>query len=1006
MATYLLTTVGTQDIQFKKQYIKEGDHLYGIIEGKGISASARDSGLKMFNDFNKCQDKLDYPIIQPTIDYCIKNGKKPDKIFLIVSDQIPSNIQDTHYFGLIVEKLICKEFEIQSEIVVIQGSIISFDDQYFELNDKLNHIEKTQLLNKEDDTCYIVSQTGMPASRIALLLNCIPRFKKTIHLEKPIRGDVTIQHFPDKFIQQVRINSAPFAIKAYIVQILSRNYVHHIGSHVTNRVFFNRLLDRFNIKLEDLLIDKQTFYLAAMDKFSDSSIKDNALIASEVFGKLNELVKNTFDPVRYMLALKDKLDAYCQQRNEYIANLTASPDLSGKTAFLFRDILVPFMENALILDNIAASENIYYSNKPDENQISVQVFTRKIGDEYHEMGIDYLKADGNICEDLYRLHFNELGKIIAPTVNFPSELRERFDESFWNLKTITARNIETRQGEFGSDIEITLPGTLGAHALYSILENYIRNVAKHDRDKIRNELEIKLFIVEENENYYRVYLTNPCSILEDEQYKILEKNAKEAFELIDPYDNPKQTGAGILDMAINATLLKGIGEFNEQRLNDSLKIYRTGNHVWFPNIPSGALVYAFQLRKAKNVICLTKAKTPDDLQSGIVFTERYKDVLGGKFAVVDYDLIKDFQSEELEKLLLNLPFRVLIVLPEELSFGEPILKLSKNHQVIACTESELSLDNKLTIEKCWHLWLSKHWGTDENIPVAQLYLYFEDQGMETKWREKVKIEKHYLVDETINDIGMNDLNQPKEHLPIVCFDHHGSVHSKFSVPCKAAFTQNNCYVLFGKNSSDYLKIAHAHNNPNMLFELTEAGLLNVLIIDERIAQIALKTEAKSKPNLTQRKTEFLWDYYQAANVWVCTQWIFKSKLAEPISVDFIQKAKSVEDMQTPFLKVKVDASSDNYSLDYECEKNDSLPKHFDMIVLHRTVLTDMIGKTDSEEFIDQLHHHFPYVIVNSGGGRPLKVKGNYKFLPYASLSKYFGRKEFAKYSFIQELMEI
>lgn len=1008
MATYLFTTIGTQDIQFKKEFINECEKRYCLIDGKGLSGSARDSGLNILNDINNCREKLDYPILQPLIDYCVKREQKIDEIFLIVSNQKKPHPLDTLYFGMILEKLIWGEFGINTRIVEIQGNISSFDDQYFELNDCLKEIENEQFFNNENDKFYILSQSGAPPSRNALLLNCMQRFKGSIQIEKPKNGEVTVQHFPEHFFKQVKEKIAPYAIKAYVAQVLSKNYVHHIGSHVSNRVFFNRLFERFKINQEDLLIGNQVFHNAVQERFQEVKTDLPYIVASEVFWELNENVTNTIETLRYMLVLKDKLDAYCQQRNEYIANLTASPDLSGKTAFLFRDILVPFIENTLILDNIAASEKFCYSNKQDEKQISLQVFIKRSGGDYHKMEIEYLKADKSICTDLYKLQYNEDGKIIAPTIETKSIPDKRFDGSVFNLKTIKSVNIKTGLEVFGSDIEITLPGTLGSHSMYSILENYIRNVAKHDRALISNELQIKLFIEEENENYYYVYLTNPDSILDNTQTNKIKTHADKAFELIDSNSSePVQSGSGILDMAINATLLKGEGNFNEAILKGSLQIGRTGIEKSFPDIPVEVLYYGFQLRKAKNVVCLTSTDIPEDVQSGITFTENFMDVMGGKFAVIDYNLIKAFKADEVDKLLLKLPFRVIIVIPQSADLVESHLGFSMNRQVITCTSKELPIDKNLTLEKCWQVWFLKHWGNKVDWPLAQLYLYFEDSGMKSKWPENVKLGNQSFIDLTIEDVGIKTLKQPVENLPLVCFDHHGTLHQKFSKPCKVLFNRSNNYVLFGKNSADYSKIAHAWNNPNMVFELTEAGLLNVLVVDERIAQISMKTEEIDKPQLTNREDiGFLWDFYQAANVWVCTRWNFKSDTEKDISVDFIQETPKTGFSDTPFLKVVVDASKDKFSIGYECPGNCTLPNRFDMIILHRTVLTDMIGNLESEIFIDQLHCHFPYVIVNSGAGRPMKVKGNYKFLPYATLSKYFGLKEFAKYSFIQELMEI
>ena len=233
MANYLFATVGGQDVQFKKESLEEIDKdLCGTDRSgtkKGTFSSPRETGQIILDKFVAYEDKLDYPIIGPVIDYLNEQHFTPDKIFLFVSNQEPLASSDTIFLGKILQNHFT-DGKLACEVIELNEDPSSFDDQYNSINKKLSEIEKG--LNPSEDSIFVFPQAGTPATRNALLLNCILYFPKLIQLGKPWGGGVAQQHFPQRFRDQVKIKSLPSTLKETLATISARNLSHTEGSHV------------------------------------------------------------------------------------------------------------------------------------------------------------------------------------------------------------------------------------------------------------------------------------------------------------------------------------------------------------------------------------------------------------------------------------------------------------------------------------------------------------------------------------------------------------------------------------------------------------------------------------------------------------------------------------------------------------------------------------------------------------------------------------------------------
>lgn len=211
------------------------------------------------------------------------------------------------------------------------------------------------------------------------------------------------------------------ATRASILDIINRNMSHHISSHVSNRATLDKVLER---------IDKNYGNLS------------NAKIYHTILDLLN------------------RFNQYRDERGEYLTYITNFS--SPSSAYFFQDVIRPFVENTLLMDNIAANENINYEKDNNGNLINNKLKLKV-----------KLNNSGTLTE-FCAYYLNTDKKKLYCSESLPY-LRCKNDKLEYPYERIEFSN------EL-NDIEVSLPGTLGKHALYSILENFIRNSAKHGGD--------------------------------------------------------------------------------------------------------------------------------------------------------------------------------------------------------------------------------------------------------------------------------------------------------------------------------------------------------------------------------------------------------------------------------------------------------------------------------------------------------------------------------------------
>lgn len=728
------------------------------------------------------------------------------------------------------------------------------------------------------------------------------------------------------------------AIKAAEIKILSRNFSHHIGSHVMPNVSLKQIKARYK-------------------ELCGSSIDDE-----------------------FLDILKSRLDIYITERNEFLCD----PGSPFKSVLFYSQTIIPFVENVLLQDNLCRSEGLGFAINGG-NDIKIQV---RIGND------DVIAKFG--------------------TFEYPDKLPYNGTYNA-SEKTSLSAKIEV------SDVPIALPNT---HIIFSILENFIRNTAKHQKRefnriengvKIKEKLEVIINLEESDDHSYWLTISDNVSkvgkLFLDKQYA----------NIIDDESNEiAQKDLGIIDFKICAGLL-------------NKKSFEEVDNSIFEIIveESGKLSYRFKILKPKdicligyNAIKADNYKTFDFYSNAVTFIKAVKNSVPYQFYLI--------KEKELENLMLDesnaklLPFRVLVEM--ETNQASKYWKEEKYGRKYLFTSSiGITKTPEEILAKCWTQWLYR-WGINSENK-SELIVYSDEklEGWNNNALQSKVLGFRYGYGKDNNDWRLK-IEELSTDYPKVFYDHHGGGLSNAQFPKERSFLSSNAYIPFGKNSKDQAFITQSNPKENWLlpFQLIEAGLSRILIIDERFVDIAHKLYegnisketlvkkgkfryAKYTENFTKLEKEN-WvihniDSYWAANVIVASQLNNK-----PIKPELFSK----EDEHSINIDINEKTVSSYPNFDYlkreSCKIIDAdiiKEQTYEAIVIHRTFLNDESLKTywgnkKVEDVLGILNKHFPLVLITSGGGDVITFKGDFKFISFnevlycMSVPENIGKLQFVK----------
>lgn len=774
------------------------------------------------------------------------------------------------------------------------------------------------------------------------------------------------------------------------------------------------------------------------------------------------------DVVKWIELMKDRLDRYEVERNEFTADYRMVP----KNVMFYREVLLPFAENTLIMDNIAASEGVRYKNCGCENNLRIRCFIN--GNEIKAKYPNLKGRVNNKCDT----HDIEGRTIIYPDL-YPYLLEpDRGNTLEDEIKTpkIIPESVD--------DIEICLPSE---HAFYSILENVIRNSAKHNKKELQKKdkpLEICVSINEdkENKNLYQIDIYDNVSAITIEDLKHIISGKRDS--ILNEDGQLRRENLGIADMKINAHLLRSAKEVEDDILNEHLEITllkplkkntengcksycgegelfslknlefnsengRRSIKTLIDNIenqdhndknePTYRFGYRFHLAKSKKICWIGKEINNREVlnkfnNQGIYFFENKEEfdkpengsLAAYQFAILELNSFGRYNDpkisgkkreaaiQELEELLIQLPFRVLLnIRNAQLKSGSILYELTVNDRKSRIQKVDCAIDipkhpsentSFNLLKACWENWLRRWVKDEEKVTLTLSFEVGDDGNLHESW-------KKLLNKDGSNSIKLTDklnlhfrLTYPKGNLTteellaerVIMYDHHGQNKSKLATANVAdgnfltRLFNSGFYQAFEKNSDDYVPLNYPPKGENkkklFCYELIEAGLCNVMVVDERLCANIFKKVDTVQLILFEKTILTFGQLNSWANLWLANK--FEENVFIEDDMNNHKKFTSKIEEATP-------------SATYWESELESL--HIDGIILHRTYLGKKYIESDSKSYLHNLKNEVPFVTLVSGGGYPHGLSGKFKFKPFNTFQPFFSTS-ISKYNIIQRLM--
>ena len=213
------------------------------------------------------------------------------------------------------------------------------------------------------------------------------------------------------------------------------------------------------------------------------------------------------------------------------------------------------------------------------------------------------------------------------------------------------------------------------------------------------------------------------------------------------------------------------------------------------------------------------------------------------------------------------------------------------------------------------------------------------------------------------------------------------------------------YQAIEKGSHDFESIFLPPGSLVMPYRLVECGLMKVLILDERIAEVAhenmdikeneLKTffDAGGKEPKRIRVAE-------KAGIFIGTYLKINDQKPIPIHSSVENKSSQIK------VCIRIENKNEVKVRKFKVLFHDHEKKDFDILVVHQQVLQSFFSKYSHDDLLKALREHIPYILVESGRGLTSDIPENAKFMPFSLLENYVMGEGIAKYSLIRFIMNL
>jgi len=786
--------------------------------------------------------------------------------------------------------------------------------------------------------------------------------------------------------RQVRRHSTKAAVSA----IISRNHSHHIGSHVTPRTTVEKIRER-----------------------------------------LTEL-RGTWDLAKQLKALgfmREQLDDYIQRKADFMAEIATDPISSTSNKALFGEIILPFIQNSLLMDNIAANEGIHYRNRNGEpdavNRLKIRAKIKKEKTAEEESEELSCKLKGNCdCDSDY-------SSLTIPYGSFC----KCGPEHRLNLVSPVEK-----------DIVIALPGQLGEFAIYCFLENLIRNSVKHSPKRLGTEEDVNIFLEVSKFPEGHPYRNDFYSV---EIYDTITKpdipiNGKPLIDHLINFKNDKiiendgrlKSGAwGIAEMKIMATLLAGSTDFLTMESNLEICRKKIDGH--------DRLVYKLRFMRPKQVAVIGEKRPDETIEKrhkdrGIFWFDSLKEykekVMSGLSpAAFEFLVVPSDQVEAYQQYAHLCPYRVLVVRENNQNSGVVTGMVSIAKDEVDRWAEEVDPDGiDRIVLGCWRNWVSelkqKHFSGNK----ISLGLYLQQEKTLQPTGQYITIAEEHnqsnpnscfsLITDT-KDAEV--VPEPKAKPKWLIFDRHfggwGKLYSSYKRREDGlSFSKDILFhEAFGKSSSDFVSIFSGKPSIDKIFALAEAAMLRILVLDERVAEVAhniIPGFADAHRYGKDGKRIFIAKY---AGIFIATHIRVDDMAPEPLH----ESVKDKSPCCCAWIKTCKDGSIASVTSHW-CEANHSASgaigqeQSCDALLIHQGVaesraLKDVVTRNGAidfkkafAQFIKDASLTIPYIVVHSGRGIPANLPNTSKFMPFSRLEEYIMKDRLAKFSLTQRIMTI
>lgn len=278
----------------------------------------------------------------------------------------------------------------------------------------------------------------------------------------------------------------------------------------------------------------------------------------------------------------------------------------------------------------------------------------------------------------------------------------------------------------------------------------------------------------------------------------------------------------------------------------------------------------------------------------------------------------------------------------------------------------------------------------------------------------------------------------------VLFDRHGEILNKTK-----KLTDQDAYIMIDKLSPDFSKVFRPPASKPWVFpyELIEAGLLRVLILDERVAERAVKSISSSDADVYKIASDLVgkdgfnpayWHVAMRSQVLIATHLLFSHdgetshdddkkqilNLKDAIHAQsfndqydrYLADKDSEKSMKSTCPELRLEVSDEKLDIFINPTGRESDGKALrpfekdgiDILLIHQGIIDNLPGSwQENDKFIKRLRKFIPWVIVESGRGIPPEVQeSKEKFLPFSVVDHWMDGTRVGKLSLAQTVMTL